>query len=108
MRLQLRSPGWWAWLSWTITLCLLPACMMAVWGKCYATQFGVPGPYYPWSAGALDVLFGSTCAAGIVYVVRFSAKPATLILSLLTVLGAAGVAGFIWMWGGASVAGYFL
>src|ERR1051326_3764154 len=95
------------WISWTLGVWVVPACMMVIWGNCYATVFEEPGPYYPWSVTTLDSLFGLNFVVLAVYLGRSLADGLMLTCSLAITVLQGHVTFFIWSFGGASVAGYF-
>lgn len=81
--------------------------MLALWGACYASEFGVPGPYHPWPETAIDALFTLNLVAASIFVVRSKRYPLRLALAILIATVEFALSAFIWSFVGASVSGYF-
>jgi len=103
-----RLARWWHWPAYTAALWLIPGSMTLVWIACYAPVFGEPGPYYPWSAAALDALAALNLAAVAAYVYRLNRDPIVyVILGVLAVPAEVAVTLAIWDFGRASVGGFY-
>ena len=104
----IRPKEWLRWIGGATAVWACPGCMAAIWGGCYAERYGVPGPYYPWSVRAMDVLFGLNLLALALFLFLSRKQPALLALGLLLALVELAVTFWTWRIGGASVSGFFL
>jgi hypothetical protein len=98
---------WWLWPVCTAGLWLIPGAMMAIWSVCYATVFGEPGPYYPWSVVAIDSLGAANFVAVAVYIYLLRRHLVSLVLGMLIVPVEVIVTLTIWALSGASVGGLY-